>query len=66
VALEELRRQFRQRLSEEERRLVDLRAEGLSWEQIAALVPGQPKPHALRVRLARACERVLRELDPDS
>lgn len=60
VAEEEIRREFRRRLSEEERRLVDLRAAGREWADIAA-EHGQ-RPDALRKRLARALDRVAREL----
>jgi RNA polymerase sigma-70 factor (ECF subfamily) len=47
---------LRARLSEEERRLVDLRAQGREWSEIAAEVGGRPE--TLRKQLARALERV--------
>jgi hypothetical protein len=48
-------------LSDEERCLADLRAEGRSWDEIAARVGGNA--HARRMQLARATDRVARELD---
>ena len=53
----------RQRLTEEERRLADLRAEGLTWEEIAARVGGTA--HARRVQFGRAVDRVAAELGLD-
>jgi RNA polymerase sigma-70 factor (ECF subfamily) len=60
VAEEEIRRELRRRLSEEERRLADLRAAGREWDDIAA--ESGESPEALRKRLARALTRVAREL----
>jgi RNA polymerase sigma-70 factor (ECF subfamily) len=60
LAGEELLREFRGRLSEQERRLADLRAEGRQWAEIAADVGGTPQ--AVRKQLARAVERVVKEL----
>jgi RNA polymerase sigma-70 factor (ECF subfamily) len=51
---------FRARLSEEERRLADLRGQGLAWAEIAGLVGGNPQ--ARRMQLARAANRVAAEL----
>ena len=51
---------FRARLSEEERRLADLRGEGRSWEEIAGCMGGAAQ--ARRMQLARAADRVAREL----
>jgi RNA polymerase sigma-70 factor (ECF subfamily) len=56
----------RDRLSEEERQLSDLRVEGHTWSEIAAEVGGNPD--SLRFRLTRALDRVAREVgldDPD-
>ena len=54
---------FRQGLSEGERRLAELRAEGLTWEEIAARLGGTPQ--ARRVQLSRAVDRVARQLGLD-
>ena len=53
----------RRRLSAEERRLADLRAVGRDWNQVAAEVGGSPD--ALRKQLARAVDRVARQLGLD-
>jgi RNA polymerase sigma factor (sigma-70 family) len=63
VAGEEMLREFRRRLSDEEGRLAGLRAAGQPWEQIAAEVGGTPQ--GLRKQLARAIDRVSRELGID-
>jgi RNA polymerase sigma-70 factor (ECF subfamily) len=60
VAWRELLQEFRDRLGAEERQLADLRAEGLSWADIAARLGGTAD--ARRVQLNRAVERVSREL----
>jgi RNA polymerase sigma factor (sigma-70 family) len=60
VAGEELLREFRQRLTAEERRLGDLRAQDCGWAEIAAEMGGTPQ--ACRMQWARAVERVTREL----
>jgi RNA polymerase sigma-70 factor (ECF subfamily) len=59
----ELLEQFRARLSPEERRLAELRAQRREWDEIAAEVGGTPE--ALRKRLARALDRVAGELELD-
>lgn len=66
LAARELLDEAKRRLSEDERRLLDLRDEGREWAEIAALVNGSPE--ALRKKLARAIERVANEigLDGDS
>src|SRR5262249_31116172 len=51
AAARDLFREVRRRLSEEERRLMDLRYQGSSWAEIAAAVGGQTD--AVRVRLGR-------------
>ena len=63
VAGKELLEQARQRLSEEERQLVELRGQGLSWEEVAASLGGTAG--ARRNQLARALDRVARELRLD-
>jgi RNA polymerase sigma-70 factor (ECF subfamily) len=60
VAGEELLREFRRRLSEEEQRLADLRGGGHAWADIAAQMGGTPDGR--RVQLDRAVSRVSREL----
>jgi RNA polymerase sigma factor (sigma-70 family) len=63
VAGKELLEQARLRLSEEERRLVELRGQGSSWEDVAACLGGTPG--ARRNQLARALDRVAVELRID-
>ena len=63
VASAELLRAFRERLTCDERRIVDLRAEVLSWAEIAAKVGGTSD--ARRVQLTRAIDRITRELQID-
>jgi RNA polymerase sigma-70 factor (ECF subfamily) len=63
VALRELVVEARRRLSPEERRLLDLRQEGLDWAAIAAQVGGSPE--ALRKRLSRAVDMVAKQLGLD-
>jgi RNA polymerase sigma-70 factor (ECF subfamily) len=60
VANRELLREFHKRLSAPERKLADLRAQGLSWPEIATRV-GEDAD-ALRMRLTRAIDRVASEL----
>jgi DNA-directed RNA polymerase specialized sigma24 family protein len=60
VAGKELLHAFRGRLSADELRLADQRAAGRPWAEIAAEVGG--RPNALRVQLARAVDRVTKEL----
>ena len=59
----DLLERFRRRLSEEERRLADLRSRGLSWPQIAEQLGGTAQ--ARRVQFSRAVERVSREMGLD-
>jgi RNA polymerase sigma-70 factor (ECF subfamily) len=59
----ELLDEFRRRLTEEERRLADLRGQGYTWDEVAARVGGTPL--ARRKQLARAVDRVARELELD-
>ncbi len=60
VAGRELLHEFRQRLSEDERQLADLRAQGMGWADIAGELGGTAQ--ARRVQLTRAVERVVRQL----
>jgi RNA polymerase sigma factor (sigma-70 family) len=48
------------RLTEEERRLLELREEGMEWGQIAAALGA--RPDAVRMQLARGIARVTKEL----
>jgi RNA polymerase sigma-70 factor (ECF subfamily) len=61
VAGRELLDEFRSRLSEEERVLADLRAEGREWAEIAAKMGGTAE--ARRKQLARAIDRVQQQLE---
>jgi RNA polymerase sigma-70 factor (ECF subfamily) len=63
VAGSELLQAVRDRLSQDERRLSDLRIDGRTWSEIAAEVGGNPD--SLRFRLTRALDRVARELGLD-
>jgi RNA polymerase sigma-70 factor (ECF subfamily) len=63
VAARELLQEVQLRLSPEERQLVELRNQGLDWAAIAARLGGSPE--ALRKRLARATDRIARELGLD-
>jgi RNA polymerase sigma-70 factor (ECF subfamily) len=63
VAARELLAEARRRLAPEELRLLDLRDEGREWAEIAAAQGGSPE--ALRKKLARAIERVAREIGLD-
>jgi len=57
----ELLAEVNRRLSEEERLLADLRADGCEWTQIAARIGGTAE--ARRKQLARAVDRVLGQLE---
>jgi len=59
----ELLEKFRKRLSEEERRLVELRAQGHDWASVAGALGGTPE--ARRKQLARAIARVEQDLGSD-
>src|SRR5262245_9713588 len=59
----ELLAAFRDRLSDEERRLADLRSQGREWTDVAREVGGTPD--ARRKQLTRAIARVSRELGLD-
>jgi RNA polymerase sigma-70 factor (ECF subfamily) len=60
VAYAELLGEARRRLSPDERRLADRRAEGRDWADIAAEEGGSPE--ALRKKLSRAVQRISEEL----
>ena len=60
VAGRELLEEFRRRLSEEERALVDLRAQGCEWPEIAAKLGGTAQ--ARRKQFARAIDLVKEQL----
>jgi RNA polymerase sigma-70 factor (ECF subfamily) len=57
----ELLDEFRRRLSDEERALADLRADGCEWTEIAARLGGTAE--ARRKQLARAVDRVEQQLE---
>src|SRR5262249_37668644 len=63
ASVRELLERARQHLSAEELALAELRAQGLAWADIANQVGG--KAQARRMQLARAVERVARELGLD-
>lgn len=63
VADREILREFRKRLSDEERQLADRRGRGDGWPQIAADLGGSPDSR--RKQLERAFARVARELHLD-
>jgi RNA polymerase sigma factor (sigma-70 family) len=60
ISLRELLDRFRAGLSDEERQLADLRAQGQGWADIAAALGGTPDGR--RVQLNRAVVRLSREL----
>jgi len=60
VANEELLKEFRKRLSDDERHLAEQRALGHGWAEIAAAAGGSPD--GLRKKLGRALDRIGREL----
>jgi RNA polymerase sigma-70 factor (ECF subfamily) len=64
AAGKELLAEVRGRLSDEERRVAELRGQGLGWEEIAASLGGTAG--ARRKQLARALDRVVRELGLDA
>jgi RNA polymerase sigma-70 factor (ECF subfamily) len=63
VAAQELLKESLRRLAPDERRLLELRQQGREWAEVAALIGGTPE--ALRKQLARAVERVGRQLGLD-
>jgi RNA polymerase sigma-70 factor (ECF subfamily) len=63
VALQDLIEEARRRLGPDERRLLELRQQGLEWAAIAAQVGGSPE--ALRKRFRRAVALVAQQLGLD-
>ncbi len=63
AAWKDLLHEVRRRLSADERRLADRRAQQQEWADIAAEVGGSPE--ALRKRLARGLDRVSHQLGLD-
>lgn len=59
----EMLEEIRRRLSDEERQIADLRAQGRDWATVARHLGSSPE--ALRKKLARAVDRVARELGLD-
>jgi RNA polymerase sigma-70 factor (ECF subfamily) len=59
----ELLEQFRKQLNDDERAVAELRADGLSWAEIAERLGG--KPQARRMQLTRAVDRASRALGLD-
>lgn len=64
ISRRELLGMFRERLSDEERRLAELRSQGLDWSAVAEHLGGTPE--ARRKQLGRAIARVGRELGLDA
>jgi len=60
VAGKELLEEFRRRLSAEEQRVAEMRAEGEDWARIALELGGTPQPRPMQ--LTRAVKRVSQEL----
>jgi len=60
LAAKELLQQVRECLSDEERQLVDLRCQGLGWEEIARSIGGSAG--ARRKQLARAIDEIVQKL----
>jgi RNA polymerase sigma-70 factor (ECF subfamily) len=60
VEAQELLREFRRRLSAEERQIADLRWQGCSWDEVASQMGGSAE--ARRKELSRAADRVAEEL----
>jgi RNA polymerase sigma-70 factor (ECF subfamily) len=63
VSGRELLDRFRGALNQEERQLAELRGQGLTWDEVAVRLGGTAQ--ARRMQLARAVERVTRELGLD-
>jgi RNA polymerase sigma-70 factor (ECF subfamily) len=63
VAGRELLDEFLKRMTEDERRVADLRAKGSDWAEIAGELGGTPQ--ARRKQLSRAVDRIERELGMD-
>ena len=63
ISGKELLERFRAGFTEEERRIADLRRDGLGWDAITAELGGTAQ--ARRMQLARAVKRVARQIDSD-
>jgi RNA polymerase sigma-70 factor (ECF subfamily) len=63
VAAREILAEVQRRLSDEERRLVELRSQGQDWAAVAAELGGSPE--ALRKKLTRAVARIAEQLGLD-
>jgi RNA polymerase sigma factor (sigma-70 family) len=63
MAARELVEEARRRMSPQERAILERREQGLEWAEIAAELGG--RPDALRVRLARAGARIIKQLGLD-
>jgi RNA polymerase sigma-70 factor (ECF subfamily) len=61
VAARELLEMVRQRLSDDERRVADLRSQGHDWAEVAATLGGTPDGR--RMQLSRALDRIGATLD---
>lgn len=62
VSREELIQRFRSLLTEQEQLLLDERAQGYTWQELAERLSATPDQ--LRKQLSRAMEKVARQLDP--
>jgi RNA polymerase sigma-70 factor (ECF subfamily) len=63
MAGRELLARFREKLTDEERQVADLRSQGLGWDEVAARLGGTAQ--ARRMQLSRALARVARDLGLD-
>jgi RNA polymerase sigma factor (sigma-70 family) len=64
IEARDLLAEVRGRLADDERQLADLRAQGLTWDEVAARVGGTA--HNRRVQLSRALDRVAEALQIDT
>lgn len=60
VGRKELLERFRTLLSDEERQIIDLRNEGLGWDEVATKLGGTGQ--ARRMQMSRGIERLIRQL----
>jgi RNA polymerase sigma-70 factor (ECF subfamily) len=63
IERQDLLQEFRHRLNDEERQLMELRNQGYDWPEVAARLGGTPE--ARRAQLVRAVDRVARKLGLD-
>ena len=59
----ELLEKFRSALTDDERRIAELRAQGIGWEEVAQRLGGNGQ--ARRMQLSRGVERVVKQLGLD-